>query len=1041
MANTLDLNVGFRRLAQAAVAALAIGTLFSAERAAAQDVVLNPELVQGTVRIGVEPLGDVFIRATSGSFQASERFYSNPGDPTVINYSLTVDAPLTGDRTYAVQACLATMQDTFDAFCFAPIDVVVTDNNIPSVQDFVIDDPAFIQGTVSVSGGVETVSSAILYGHYSDPRGAFCHTGVSPCFKAQTNASRGGAYRIAVPHGVGIEIFPNIQLQSGVTLFPPTIPSFTVDLLPGEEKTVDIVIDPPGGKVVGTITHTGPEIADNHRVWVLGTAQKTASIAGDGPYEVTGLPDGTNYTVTVDSYFSDGRFYRFPNAALSPTKFPDIIGGSTETVDASVEQSAIKGILVPAGSATLADLTSGTLNAYGASASSSGGLIRDQIDIATGAYDFVASEGTWRDNFYSLRFGRENATDPSNNFLENLSIFLFPPFAPEVTVVTGETAVHDIAIPMGKVTVNFSVLGGGLLSRPTLRISCGQVDELGQTMSSFNGYSTNLSQIDVPLGTVGFLAPEGACTVTAQATVNGTFTSFGQVSVEVVPGIDQAIDLLGPVLSNIFPEPNLNVGTNTIVVTGDATDDVGVTGVAVNGLAATLTPGVDPADPNKVGFASPSLALVPGPNSLAIVATDISGNTADQTRTVCFDTGAPTVAWSPADGFATGSSPVEVAGTATDDAGISSITVDGTAVFTAVDPSTAPTGQAFSAYVDLVLDQATGIEVVVTDICGRQTAETRFVTLVGNSPPVATDIGVSTDADTPAAVTLAATDPDNNPLTYTIVGQPVNGTLSGVAPNLTYTPNMNYAGADSFTYKATDDGLLSSNTATVSITVNAVNTAPVANAGVDIVQACSAATGASVTLDASGSSDINGDVLVDTWTGTFPEGTGTAVGEMATVTMPIGSSDVLLTVDDGALQVTDTVNVLVTAQATGLQAPLAALVPEGDLPPMPNHAFKHGRTLPLRFGLLCGSTVLTDADVAPPQIAAIVSEGGTPADLTVIDPDSGEANDGGILFRYSVSGGIWVYNLNTATLPNDTAYIITILMPDGRRFDAKFAFK
>ena len=1041
MANTLDLNVGLRRLAQAAVAALAMGTLFSADRAAAQDVVLNPELIQGTVSIGVEPLDNVFIRAASGSFQASERFYSNPGDPAVINYSLTVDAPLTGDRTYAVQACFAAMEDTFDSFCFAPFDVVVTDDNIPSVQDFVIDDPAFIQGTVSVSGGVETVSSALLYGSYGDPRGAFCHTGVSPCFKAQTNASRGGAYRIAVAPGIGIEIFPNIRLQSGVTLFPPTIPSFAVDLLPGEEKTLDIVIDPPSGKIVGTVTHTGPEIAVNHLVWVLGAAQKTASIAGDGPYEVTGLPDGTDYTVTVDSYFSDGRFYRFPNAALSPTSFPDIVGGSTETVDASVAQSAIEGTFIPAGSATLADLTSGTLNSYGASASSSGGLIRDQIDVATGAYDFVASEGTWRDNFYSLRFGRENATDPSNNFIENLSIFLVSAFAPEVTVVTGETAVRDIAIPMGKVVVNFSVSGGGLLSQPTVQIGCGQVDELGQQVSSSSGSSTNLSQIDVTLGTVGFLAPAGACIVTAQATVNGTFTSFGQVSVEVVPGIDQVIDLSAPVLSNIFPEPNLIVGTDSIVVTGDATDDVGVASVTVNGLGATLTPGVDPADPNRVGFESPSLTLIPGPNDLAIVATDTSGNTASQTRTVCFDLGAPTVAWSPADGFTTGISPLEIAGTATDDAGISSITVDGAAIFTAGDPSTAPTAQAFSAYVDLVLGQAIGIEVVVTDICGRQTAETRFVTLADNSPPVAQDLTVTTDKDTAVAVVLDVTDPDNDPLTHAIMIQPVNGTLSGVAPNLTYTPNANYVGADSFTYRATDDGLLSSNTATVSITVNAVNAAPVADAGVDIVQACTLAAGAPVTLDASGSSDINGDTLVDTWTGPFPEGAGTVVGEMVTVTMPIGSSDVDLTVDDGTIQVTDTVNVLVTVQATGLQAPLAALVPEGDLPPMPKHAFKHGRTLPLRFGLLCGSTVLTDADVAPPQIAAIVSEGGTPTDLTVIDPDSGEANDGGILFRYSVADGIWVYNLDTASLSNDTAYVITIVMPDGQRHDAMFAFK
>src|SRR5439155_19869816 len=63
---------------------------------------------------------------------------------------------------------------------------------------------------------------------------------------------------------------------------------------------------------------------------------------------------------------------------------------------------------------------------------------------------------------------------------------------------------------------------------------------------------------------------------------------------------------------------------------------------------------------------------------------------------------------------------------------------------------------------------------------------------------------------------------------YTIGTGPTHGTLSGTAPNLTYTPAANYNGPDSFTFKA-NDGELDSNVATVSITVNAVNDAPVAS--------------------------------------------------------------------------------------------------------------------------------------------------------------------------------------------------------------------
>ncbi|MEI7903010.1 MAG: Ig-like domain-containing protein, partial [bacterium] len=98
-----------------------------------------------------------------------------------------------------------------------------------------------------------------------------------------------------------------------------------------------------------------------------------------------------------------------------------------------------------------------------------------------------------------------------------------------------------------------------------------------------------------------------------------------------------------------------------------------------------------------------------------------------------------------------------------------------------------------------------------------------------NTAPVASAQSVSTAEDTAKPITLTATDADGNPLTYAIVTQPTSGTLSGTAPNVTYTPTVNYNGADSFTFKA-NDGTVDSAPATVSITVSAVNDAPVATA-------------------------------------------------------------------------------------------------------------------------------------------------------------------------------------------------------------------
>ena len=77
----------------------------------------------------------------------------------------------------------------------------------------------------------------------------------------------------------------------------------------------------------------------------------------------------------------------------------------------------------------------------------------------------------------------------------------------------------------------------------------------------------------------------------------------------------------------------------------------------------------------------------------------------------------------------------------------------------------------------------------------------------------------------------------------------------GAPPNVTYTPAANYHGSDSFTFKA-NDGTADSNIATVSITVNAVNDAPIANAQ---TVTTNEDTAKPVTLTAS---DADGDSLV-----------------------------------------------------------------------------------------------------------------------------------------------------------------------------------
>jgi DNA/RNA endonuclease G (NUC1) len=98
-----------------------------------------------------------------------------------------------------------------------------------------------------------------------------------------------------------------------------------------------------------------------------------------------------------------------------------------------------------------------------------------------------------------------------------------------------------------------------------------------------------------------------------------------------------------------------------------------------------------------------------------------------------------------------------------------------------------------------------------------------------NDAPALESRSEETNEDTAKSFTLAGTDPDGDSLTYSVVAPPAHGTASVSGSSVTYTPEANFHGADSFTLKA-NDGTVDSAEATVTLTVNAVNDAPSASA-------------------------------------------------------------------------------------------------------------------------------------------------------------------------------------------------------------------
>jgi VCBS repeat-containing protein len=104
-----------------------------------------------------------------------------------------------------------------------------------------------------------------------------------------------------------------------------------------------------------------------------------------------------------------------------------------------------------------------------------------------------------------------------------------------------------------------------------------------------------------------------------------------------------------------------------------------------------------------------------------------------------------------------------------------------------------------------------------------------------NDAPAATDDSYTTGEDTPLVVAAAGvlsndSDLDGDALHAVLVSGPANGVLALNADGgFTYTPNANFNGVDSFSYKSSDGGE-ESGVGVVAIIVSAVNDAPVATA-------------------------------------------------------------------------------------------------------------------------------------------------------------------------------------------------------------------
>ena len=182
-----------------------------------------------------------------------------------------------------------------------------------------------------------------------------------------------------------------------------------------------------------------------------------------------------------------------------------------------------------------------------------------------------------------------------------------------------------------------------------------------------------------------------------------------------------------------------------------------------------------------------------------------------------------------------------------------------------------------------------------------------------NDPPRTVDDIALTLEDSPITIDVLTndSDPDGDPLTVIAVSVPPNGTVV-INPDrtVTYTPNPNFDGVDSFTYEV-DDGQGGRSTGRVDVTVTPVNDPPVA-----VDDNASTPEDTSVTIDVlTNDSDADGDALTITLVSNPANGSAAIQGTGIAYTPDPdfnGSDTFTYTISDGQATAPATVTIDVT---------------------------------------------------------------------------------------------------------------------------------
>ncbi len=146
---------------------------------------------------------------------------------------------------------------------------------------------------------------------------------------------------------------------------------------------------------------------------------------------------------------------------------------------------------------------------------------------------------------------------------------------------------------------------------------------------------------------------------------------------------------------------------------------------------------------------------------------------------------------------------------------------------------------------------------------GKSSSNTATVSITVtpvNDAPVANDTSYSVNEDGSVTGVLPATDPDGDPLSFTVSRAPTLGTVTlGAHGSFTYHPNANAFGHDSFAFTVSDG--TASSQGVVQLTINSVDDPPVLASVAPVEVSSGGSIDISTTTLLAGATDVENDLL------------------------------------------------------------------------------------------------------------------------------------------------------------------------------------